>query len=90
MIRKPPADWARRDEGAAVRAVRTATVVAKGTAGLAAVVAEFGVRVLKEDGELDREALGKIVFADPDQLAKLNAKLDLFQTKRLLPTVMTS
>jgi dephospho-CoA kinase len=47
-------------------------VVAKGTPGLQQVVQQFGERVL-EDGELDREALGRIVFADPEQLARLNA-----------------
>jgi hypothetical protein len=35
MIRKPSADWSRVDEGAAVRTVRTATAVAKGTATVA-------------------------------------------------------
>jgi hypothetical protein len=35
MIRKPPADWQRLDEGAAVRTVRTAAAVAKGSAGVA-------------------------------------------------------
>ncbi|MGW4891759.1 dephospho-CoA kinase [Kitasatospora sp. NPDC004240] len=48
-------------------------VVAPGTAGLAAVVAEFGPGVLREDGALDRPALGAVVFADPDRLAALNA-----------------
>ncbi|MCU1591129.1 MAG: dephospho-CoA kinase [Frankiales bacterium] len=48
-------------------------VVAKGTPGLAAVVTAFGPDILRPDGELDREALGRIVFADPDQLARLNA-----------------
>jgi dephospho-CoA kinase len=48
-------------------------VVAKGTPGLAAVVAEFGDGILRPDGELDREALGRIVFADPAKLAALNA-----------------
>jgi dephospho-CoA kinase len=48
-------------------------VVATGTPGLAAVVAEFGPGILRPDGELDREALGRIVFADPDRLARLNA-----------------
>jgi hypothetical protein len=32
MIRKPPADWQRRDEGAAVRTVRTASTVVTGSA----------------------------------------------------------
>jgi hypothetical protein len=35
MIRKPSADWRRRDEGAAVRTIRTATTVATGTANMA-------------------------------------------------------
>ncbi|RKT18516.1 dephospho-CoA kinase [Streptomyces sp. 1114.5] len=48
-------------------------VVAPGTAGLAAVVAEFGPQVLREDGTLDRPALGAIVFADPERLKALNA-----------------
>lgn len=48
-------------------------VVAKGTPGLAQVVTAFGERVLRGDGELDRDALGQIVFADPEQLARLNA-----------------
>ncbi|MFD8081812.1 dephospho-CoA kinase [Kitasatospora sp. NPDC059722] len=48
-------------------------VVAPGTAGLAAVVAEFGPAVLRPDGSLDRPALGAIVFAAPDRLQALNA-----------------
>ncbi|PJN25038.1 dephospho-CoA kinase [Kitasatospora sp. CB02891] len=48
-------------------------VVAPGTPGLAAVVAEFGPEVLLPDGALDRPALGRIVFGDPARLAALNA-----------------
>ncbi|MFJ6771220.1 dephospho-CoA kinase [Kitasatospora sp. NPDC091257] len=48
-------------------------VVAPGTDGLAAVVAEFGPQVLREDGALDRPALGAVVFADPERLKALNA-----------------
>ncbi|MFB7910637.1 dephospho-CoA kinase [Kitasatospora sp. NPDC056076] len=48
-------------------------VVAPGTDGLAAVVAEFGPQVLREDGALDRPALGAVVFADPEKLRALNA-----------------
>ncbi|MEV7927574.1 dephospho-CoA kinase [Kitasatospora sp. NPDC088264] len=48
-------------------------VVAPGTDGLAAVAAEFGPQVLREDGALDRPALGAIVFADPARLQALNA-----------------
>ena len=39
-------------------------VVARGTPGLAEVLAAFGSSVLTEDGELDRAAMGAIVFAD--------------------------
>lgn len=42
-------------------------VVLPGTEGLAEVVAEFGPEVLTPTGELDRPALGRLVFADPDR-----------------------
>ncbi|MFA1542924.1 dephospho-CoA kinase [Actinomadura monticuli] len=48
-------------------------VVEPGTPGLAAVVAEFGEDVLLPDGALDREKVGRIVFADAGRLAALNA-----------------
>jgi dephospho-CoA kinase len=37
-------------------------VVAKGTPGLQAVVEEFGEELLGPDGELDRPAMGRLVF----------------------------
>ncbi|TDP92634.1 dephospho-CoA kinase [Leucobacter luti] len=47
--------------------------VAPGSPGLARVVSRFGAdRVLDERGELDRAALGAIVFEDPEALAALN------------------
>jgi dephospho-CoA kinase len=39
-------------------------VVAKGTAGLAAVAARFGSGVILPSGDLDRAGLGALVFAD--------------------------
>jgi dephospho-CoA kinase len=42
-------------------------VVAPGTAGLREVVEAFGRDVLTEDGELDRPAMGTIVFADAER-----------------------
>jgi dephospho-CoA kinase len=42
-------------------------VVAPGTDGLREVVHAFGNEVLTPDGELDRPALGAIVFADPEK-----------------------
>jgi len=48
-------------------------VVAAGTPGLRAVLDAFGPEVLRPDGTLDREGLGRRVFADPALLARLNA-----------------
>jgi dephospho-CoA kinase len=48
-------------------------VVAKGTEGLAEVVTEFGAGVLTAEGELDRPALGQIVFGDTAARRKLEA-----------------
>jgi dephospho-CoA kinase len=47
-------------------------VVEVGTPGLAAVADDFGVEVLQPDGSLDRPALGRRVFSDPEALARLN------------------
>ena len=48
-------------------------VVAKGTAGLASIVARFGEGVLTEGGEIDRKRLGSIVFADKEKRQILNS-----------------
>ncbi|HEV7871125.1 MAG TPA: dephospho-CoA kinase [Modestobacter sp.] len=48
-------------------------VVAPGTPGLAAVVAEFGEGVVAADGSLDRPALAAVVFADPAARSRLDA-----------------
>jgi dephospho-CoA kinase len=48
-------------------------VVAKGTPGLAAVVAEFGTELLTGDGELDRAAMGQLVFNDESARRRLEA-----------------
>lgn len=48
-------------------------VVERGTPGLEAIRETFGDEVIRADGELDRERLGAIVFADPDKLKALNA-----------------
>lgn len=47
--------------------------VAPGTPGLAAVVDRFGAAVLTDTGELDRAALGSIIFGDATERAALNA-----------------
>ncbi|HEX6765770.1 MAG TPA: dephospho-CoA kinase, partial [Polyangiaceae bacterium] len=43
--------------------------------GLRQVVATFGAEVLAEDGTLDRKRLGKRVFADPNERARLEGLL---------------
>lgn len=48
-------------------------VVAAGTDGLAEIVAAFGPTVLTTDGELDRPAMGAIVFAEEDQRRRLES-----------------
>jgi dephospho-CoA kinase len=48
-------------------------VVEPGTEGLAQMVGVFGTGVLAEDGTLNRQRLGEIVFADAELRAKLNA-----------------
>ena len=48
-------------------------VVEPGEPALDAVAARFGPGVLREDGSLDRAALGRIVFADPAALRDLEA-----------------
>jgi dephospho-CoA kinase len=48
-------------------------VVAKGTPGLAAVVEEFGPGLLTADGDLDRAAMGDLVFSDESARKRLEA-----------------
>jgi len=48
-------------------------VVARGTPGLEKVVAEFGPELLTPEGELDRPAMGRLVFGDEDARRRLEA-----------------
>lgn len=48
-------------------------VVARGTPGLEAVVAEFGAGLQTPEGDLDRAAMGALVFADADARKRLEA-----------------
>jgi dephospho-CoA kinase len=48
-------------------------VVKPGSPGLASIAETFGDDVLRPDGSLDRDRLGRIVFGDPELRAKLNA-----------------
>lgn len=48
-------------------------VTAPGSAGLQAIVSEFGEAFRTAEGSLDRQALGRLVFDDPQALARLEA-----------------
>ena len=48
-------------------------VTAPGTAAYADIVAAFGREILAADGQIDRRALGRRVFADAGLLARLEA-----------------
>jgi dephospho-CoA kinase len=48
-------------------------VIAKDAPGFKAVVDHFGKWILGEDGQIDRTKLGRVVFADPEALAQLEA-----------------
>jgi dephospho-CoA kinase len=48
-------------------------VVARGTTGLDAVVAEFGAGMLTPEGDLDRAAMGTLVFGDESARRRLEA-----------------
>jgi dephospho-CoA kinase len=64
-----------RDRGAVILSADAFArqAVAAGTAGFAAAVALFGPGVVAPDGELDRPAIAKRVFADPELRAALEA-----------------
>src|SRR5919205_1630438 len=53
-------------------------VVMPGTAGLLAIVQEFGEEILNTDGTLDRKRLGALIFADENQRQRLNHILHPF------------
>ncbi len=64
-----------RERGARVidADVLARAVVAPGEPALAAIAATFGPDYLREDGTLDRNRLGALVFRDPRARDKLNA-----------------
>lgn len=50
----------------------TRELMGPGSDLVAAIADEFGPSFLRSDGSLDRRALGRVVFADPDALLRLN------------------
>lgn len=47
-------------------------LVEPGEPALETIIREFGPEFRRDDGTLDRRALGRLVFSDPDALARLN------------------
>ncbi len=47
--------------------------IAKGAPGYQPVIDTFGKWILRPDGEIDRDKLGRLVFADPEAMAQLEA-----------------
>lgn len=55
--------------------------------GLAALIAHFGPAILQPDGQLDRAALGALVFGNPQRLAEMNAILGPIIRNRLITEI---
>ena len=62
-------------------------VVEPGEPALDAVIARFGAELRRADGTLDRAALGRIVFADPDALRDLEAIVHPAVRPRILAAI---
>jgi dephospho-CoA kinase len=54
---------------------------------VAAIAERFGPDLIRSDGSLDRAALGRIVFADPDRLRELESIVHPAVRTRLLAAV---
>ncbi len=65
------AGWLRELGAVTIDADEVAREVVEPGGGLEAVIGEFGEAVRAADGRLDRAALGRIVFADPEALRRL-------------------
>lgn len=59
-------------------------VVEPGTKGLQAIVDVFGLNVLHDDGTLNREALGAIVFHNEEKRLQLNSCLKEYIRNRIM------
>lgn len=64
-----------RDLGAEIVCADEAAraVVRRGEAAWAEIVSAFGQEILDEDGELDREEMGRRIFSDPESRRRLEA-----------------
>jgi dephospho-CoA kinase len=62
-------------------------VVEPGEPALDAVIARFGESIRRSDGSLDRAALGRLVFADPEALRDLEAIVHPAVRPRILAAI---
>jgi dephospho-CoA kinase len=62
-------------------------VTGLGQPAVAAIAEAFGAGLVGPDGSLDRSALGRIVFADPDALARLEAIVHPAVRPRILANI---
>lgn len=62
-------------------------VLDRGEPALDAVIERFGAELLRDDGELDRAALGRLVFVDPAALRDLEAIVHPAVRPRILAAV---
>lgn len=65
-------------------------VLDPGEPALDAVIARFGARLVRADGELDRAALGRLVFADPLALRDLEAIVHPAVRPRILAAIASA
>ncbi|KRE99651.1 dephospho-CoA kinase [Nocardioides sp. Soil777] len=65
-------------------------VVARGTPGLDAVVAEFGPDLLTPAGDLDRPAMGRLVFGDEGARKRLEAIIHPLVIERMAALEVTA
>ncbi len=65
-------------------------VVERGTSGFDQVVEVFGPTVVGADGELDRGALGRVVFADPAALRRLESIVHPAVRPKILDRVLAA
>ena len=82
------ASWLAAEGAAVIDADRVARdVLVPGTRELDAVAAAFGRDLLDGEGRLDRAALGRIVFRDPDALSRLEAIVHPAVRPRILEAI---
>jgi dephospho-CoA kinase len=65
----------------------TLELMSPGAPLTAAIVAHFGAEYRLADGSLDRRALGRVVFSDPDRLAELEALVHPVFSERLAAVI---